>query len=55
MCPSDYDKVIVPLLNRMLNLEKLDLHLVVDRYKLIDGNDLKKDIITHVSTKQIRI
>ncbi|CAF4151275.1 unnamed protein product [Rotaria sordida] len=35
-----YDELIVPLLNRMLNLEELDLHLRVDRYKgFINGND----------------
>ncbi|CAF1509774.1 unnamed protein product [Rotaria sordida] len=44
-----YDELIVPLLHRMLNLERLDLHLKVDRYKgFIDGNDLKKDIINYM-------
>ncbi|CAF1127810.1 unnamed protein product [Rotaria sordida] len=44
-----YDELIVPLLNRMLNLEELDLHLRVDRYKgFIDGNDLKENIINYM-------
>jgi hypothetical protein len=41
-----YDELIIPLLQRMLNLEKLHLHIVVIRDdQFIDGNDLKKDII----------
>ncbi len=44
-----YDELVLPLLRRMLNLEKLDLHLKVDRYKgFVDGNDLKKNIINHM-------
>jgi len=44
-----YDKSILPLLHRMLNLEKLDLTLVVQREKeFIDGDTLKKNIITHM-------
>ncbi|CAF1147963.1 unnamed protein product [Rotaria sordida] len=43
-----YDELIVPFLHRMLNLEKLDLHLVVDLNKgFIDGNELKT-IINHM-------
>ncbi|CAF3039770.1 unnamed protein product [Rotaria sp. Silwood2] len=45
-----YDELIVPLLQRMLNLEKLHLCLKVNHYKgFIDGNDLKKNIINHMS------
>ncbi|CAF3538070.1 unnamed protein product [Rotaria sordida] len=44
-----YDQFIPPLLHRMLNLEELDLHLKVDRYKgFIDGNDLKENIINNM-------
>ncbi|CAF0910860.1 unnamed protein product [Rotaria sordida] len=44
-----YDELIVPLLHRMLNLEKLDLQLVVYRNKgFINGNDFKEDIINHM-------
>jgi hypothetical protein len=44
-----YDKLIIPLLQRMSNLEQLDLHIVVIRDdKFIDGNDLKKDIINYM-------
>ncbi|CAF0926588.1 unnamed protein product [Rotaria sordida] len=43
-----YDELIVPFLHRMLNLEKLDLHLVVGLNKgFIDGNELKT-IINHM-------
>ncbi len=45
-----YDELVVPLLHRMMNLEKLDLHLRIDRYKgLIDGNELKENIINHMT------
>ncbi|CAF3375804.1 unnamed protein product, partial [Rotaria sp. Silwood2] len=44
-----YDEIIVPFLHRMLNLEKLDLHLKVDRHKgFINGNDFKKNIINYM-------
>ncbi|CAF2043383.1 unnamed protein product [Rotaria magnacalcarata] len=44
-----YDELIVPFLHRMLNLEKLDLHLMVDRHKgFINGNDFKKNIINYM-------
>ncbi|CAF4071255.1 unnamed protein product [Rotaria sordida] len=46
----NYDESIVPLLHRMLNLEKLDLQLVVHRNKgFINGNDFKEDIINNMS------
>ncbi|CAF2960014.1 unnamed protein product [Rotaria sp. Silwood2] len=45
-----YDKLIVPLLNRMLNLEELNLFLqVTGRQKFVDSEDLKKNIIDHMS------
>ena len=44
-----YDKVIVPHLQRMINLEKLALYFVCDIHKtFIDGNNLKKNIISHM-------
>ena len=47
-----YEELVVPLLNRMSNLEQLSLYLVIDRrgpYKsFIDGDNLKKDIICHM-------
>ncbi|UJR11014.1 hypothetical protein I4U23_015198 [Adineta vaga] len=44
-----YDELIVPLLNRMLNLEKLDLCLIVwVRKTLIDGNVLKTSVINYM-------
>ncbi|CAF3327609.1 unnamed protein product [Rotaria sp. Silwood2] len=46
---SFYDQLIVPLLHRMLNLEKLNLYLIICGKKtFIDGNDLKKNIINHM-------
>jgi hypothetical protein len=45
----DYDELVVPLLHRMLNLEKLDLQLVVYRNKgIINENNLKEDFINHM-------
>jgi hypothetical protein len=44
-----YDELIVPLLDRMSNLEKLDACLTNSRdNRFIDGYDLKKDIINHM-------
>ncbi len=41
-----YDELIVPLLHRMSNLEKLSLYLIIcDKNMFVDGNDLKKNII----------
>ncbi|CAF3393366.1 unnamed protein product [Rotaria sp. Silwood2] len=50
MHAHDYDQLIVPLLHRMLNLEKLDLHLnnVVRNKGCIDGNSLKENIINYM-------
>ena len=45
-----YDELIVSLLHRMVNLEKLDLYLKIDRNKeFISGNDLKENIINYLS------
>ncbi|CAF1230165.1 unnamed protein product, partial [Rotaria sordida] len=46
----EYDELIVPLLHRMLNLEKLDLHLhnVVRGNGFIDGKYLKENIINYM-------
>jgi len=44
-----YDELIVPLLQRMSNLEKLDLCLVIScNGDFIDGNNLRKDAINHL-------
>ncbi|CAF0903123.1 unnamed protein product [Rotaria sordida] len=51
-CGTDtlaYDELIVPLLHRMFNLEKLDLYLAICcKNALIDGNNLKKNIINRM-------
>ncbi|CAF3764288.1 unnamed protein product [Rotaria sp. Silwood1] len=45
-----YMDLIVPLLHRMLNLEELILYLVLNSTeKFIDGDNLTKNIINHVS------
>ncbi|CAF1272668.1 unnamed protein product [Rotaria sordida] len=45
-----YDELIVPLLNRMINLEELGLYLIVSiKNTFVDGNDLKKNIINKMS------
>ncbi|CAF2973408.1 unnamed protein product [Rotaria sp. Silwood2] len=44
-----YHELIVLLLHRMLNLEKLSLYLIVhDKNTFVDGNDLKKNIINNM-------
>ncbi|CAM4904474.1 unnamed protein product [Rotaria socialis] len=44
-----YDEVIVPNLRRMLNLEKLSLHLDIKcKVRFIDGTNLEKNIIVHM-------
>ncbi|CAM4782744.1 unnamed protein product [Rotaria magnacalcarata] len=44
-----YDELLLPLLHRMLNLEKLCLCLTVcERNRFIDISDLEKDIINHM-------
>ncbi|CAF5133013.1 unnamed protein product, partial [Rotaria sp. Silwood1] len=49
MRTRDYDKLIIPLLHRMLNLEKLDLQLHIFRNEgFIDGNSLKENIINYM-------
>ncbi|CAF4153923.1 unnamed protein product [Rotaria sordida] len=45
-----YDELVVPFLHRMSNLEKLDLYINIDgRKTFFDGNDLKMNIINHMS------
>ncbi|CAF3059787.1 unnamed protein product [Rotaria sp. Silwood2] len=45
-----YGELIVPLLQRMSNLEKLDLYFtVVNKRMFVDGNKLKKNIINYMS------
>ncbi|CAF4800862.1 unnamed protein product [Rotaria sp. Silwood1] len=45
-----YDQLVVPLLRRILNLNKLDLHLIINcSIGFIDGNDLKKNILHNLS------
>ncbi|CAF3933109.1 unnamed protein product [Rotaria sp. Silwood1] len=45
-----YDELVVPFLHRMSNLEKLDLYINIDERKtFFDGNDLKMNIINHMS------
>ncbi|CAF2126866.1 unnamed protein product, partial [Rotaria magnacalcarata] len=45
-----YHEIIVPFLRRMSNLEKLSLNLDISvRNTFIDGNDLKQNIINHLS------
>jgi hypothetical protein len=47
---DSYDNLIIPLLQRMINLEELTLYLIiVDKQTLIDGVDLKKNILNHMS------
>ncbi|CAF1467107.1 unnamed protein product [Rotaria sordida] len=49
MSGNVYDELILPLLRRMMNLEKLDLCLSVSgRKSFVDGNDLKINIINHM-------
>lgn len=44
-----YDELFVPMLQRMLNLEKLALALLIDREeRFVDGNDLKNNIVNHM-------
>ena len=41
-----YDERIVPMLQRMFNLDKLALTLVIDRQeRFLDGNDLQNNIV----------
>jgi hypothetical protein len=50
MYTNVYDALVVPLLQRMSNLEKLGLYLIVcGKQSFIDGSELKKTIINHMS------
>ncbi|CAF0804401.1 unnamed protein product [Adineta steineri] len=45
-----YDNLIIPLLQRMINLEELGLYLKISRKQtVVDGADLKKNILNHMS------
>ena len=48
--PSDaYDEVVVPTLQRMINLKKLSLSLVIAcERRFVDGNHLKAHILRHM-------
>ncbi|CAF3894576.1 unnamed protein product [Rotaria magnacalcarata] len=47
---SGYDELIVPLLNRMFNLEELSLYVkICDKNTFVDGNDFKKNILNNMS------
>ncbi|CAF1458841.1 unnamed protein product [Rotaria sordida] len=43
-----YDKLIIPLLHRMSNLEKLGLYFVNHNKLIIDGDELEKNIINNM-------
>ena len=45
-----YEEVVLPTLQRMINLEKLSLSLVIDcERRFLDGNHLKADVLRHMS------
>ncbi|CAF4473033.1 unnamed protein product [Rotaria sp. Silwood2] len=44
-----YDEIFVPLLRRMPNLEELSLYFVSTRGPIIDGDNLEKNIINHMT------
>ncbi|CAF4929227.1 unnamed protein product, partial [Rotaria sp. Silwood1] len=46
---SMYDEIFVPLLRRMPNLEELSLYFVSTRGPIIDGDNLEKNIINHMT------
>jgi hypothetical protein len=43
-----YNDLIVPFLQQMSNLEKLDLYIAFEQETFVDGNNLKNDIINHL-------
>ncbi|CAF1319175.1 unnamed protein product [Rotaria sordida] len=46
---NSYERSILPLLYRMISLEKLDLHLMIEcNQEFVDSNDLKKNIINRI-------
>ncbi|CAF3259377.1 unnamed protein product, partial [Rotaria sp. Silwood2] len=46
----NYNELIVPLLHRMLNLEKLGLYITIYvKERFIDGNNLKENIFNHLT------
>ncbi len=46
---NDYDSLIVPLLHRISNLEKLNLDIICYRRTFIDGNELKRNILNYMT------
>jgi len=48
MITDDYDRLILPLLQRMSKLEELDLSLFIGNRPFIDGDHLKLNILTHM-------
>lgn len=49
-----YDESIVPLLRQMLNLDSLSLECVIrECHRFMDGYDLQKDIIDHLSRLKV--
>ena len=50
MCIHVYDELLLPLLQRMFNLEKLDLNVRIRRRKeLVAAKDLKENIIDYMA------
>ena len=48
-----YDELVVPTLQRMINLEKLSLSLVIDcKRRFIDGNHLKANVLRYMPRLQ---
>jgi len=43
-----YNEIILPILHRMSNLERLFLSLIIDNKEFLDGNRLNNDIINHL-------
>jgi hypothetical protein len=46
---NDYDSLIVPLLHRISNLEKLNLDIICYRRTFIDSNELKRNILNYMT------
>jgi hypothetical protein len=44
-----YDDILVPLLQRLTNLEELSLYFVSTHGPIIDGDNLEKNIINHMT------
>ncbi|UJR30027.1 hypothetical protein I4U23_017572 [Adineta vaga] len=44
-----YDNILIPLFQRMTNLEELYLHFITIHGTIIDGDNLKNNIINHIT------